>query len=64
MFHLVDAFAIFSVTCVGGRHVFLPTFRPQETLLLIGEWLALAVMNHLQHECGSVNEEIVLQVRY
>ena len=27
MFHLVDAFAMFAVTLVKGRHVLLPTFN-------------------------------------
>ena len=37
MFHLVDAFAIYAITLVGGRHAILPTFTPQEALLTIGE---------------------------
>lgn len=37
MFHLVDVFAVYAVTLVGGRHVTLPTFTPQEALLAIGE---------------------------
>ncbi len=44
MFHLVDAFAIYAITLVGGRHAILPTFTPQEALLTIGEQL-------LQHGC-------------
>ncbi|CAE8625301.1 unnamed protein product [Polarella glacialis] len=33
MFHLVDAFAMFSVTAVGGSHVLLPgAFDPERTL--------------------------------
>lgn len=37
MFHLVDAFAIYAITLVGGRHAILPTFTAQEALLTIGE---------------------------
>lgn len=37
MFHLVDAFAIYAITLVGGRHAILPTFTAQEALLMIGE---------------------------
>ena len=37
MFHLVDAFAIYAITLVGGRHVILPAFTAQEALLMIGE---------------------------
>ena len=36
MFHLVDAFAIYAITLVGGRHAILPSFSAQETLLAIG----------------------------
>lgn len=36
MFHLVDVFAVYAITLVGGRHVTLPTFTPQDTLLAIG----------------------------
>ncbi len=39
MFHLVDAFAIYAITLVGGRHAILPTFTPQEALLTIGKQL-------------------------
>jgi acyl-CoA synthetase (AMP-forming)/AMP-acid ligase II len=35
MFHLVDVFAIYAITLVGGRHVILPTFTPQDALLAI-----------------------------
>jgi acyl-CoA synthetase (AMP-forming)/AMP-acid ligase II len=35
MFHLVDAFAIYSVTMVGGRHVILPAFEAGAVLRLI-----------------------------
>ncbi len=36
MFHLVDVFAVYAVTLVGGRHVTLPTFTAPEALLAIG----------------------------
>lgn len=36
MFHLVDAFAIFAITLVGGRHAILPTFSAQAALSTIG----------------------------
>ncbi len=36
MFHLVDAFAIYAVTHVGGRHVTMPAFEPKAALALIG----------------------------
>lgn len=42
MFHLVDAFAIFAITLVGGRHAILPTFSAQAALSMIG---ALHVMS-------------------
>ncbi|MBS2008544.1 MAG: long-chain-fatty-acid--CoA ligase [Cyanobacteria bacterium SZAS TMP-1] len=35
MFHLVDAWAIFSLTWVGGKHVFLPYFKVDEVLPLL-----------------------------
>ena len=39
MFHLVDAFAMYAVTNVGGRHVTLPAFEAKAVLALIGVWL-------------------------
>lgn len=38
MFHLVDVFAIYAITLVGGRHVTLPAFAPADALLAIGAW--------------------------
>ncbi len=38
MFHLVDVFAVYAITLVGGRHVILPTFSASEALLLIGKY--------------------------
>ena len=35
MFHLVDAFAIYCITAVRGRHVFLPSFDAATTLKVI-----------------------------
>ena len=35
MFHLVDAFAIYAITHVGGKHVILPSFSAAETLHVI-----------------------------
>jgi acyl-CoA synthetase (AMP-forming)/AMP-acid ligase II len=35
MFHLVDAFAIYAITLVGGRHIILPSFNARDTLLSI-----------------------------
>lgn len=37
MFHLVDAFAIYAITIVGGRHAILTNFSAQEALLMIGK---------------------------
>ena len=36
MFHLVDAFAIYAITLVGGRHAVLPAYTAQQALLSIG----------------------------
>ena len=36
MFHLVDVFAVYAVTFLGGRHVMLPAFSPKGALDLIG----------------------------
>jgi hypothetical protein len=33
----VDVFAVYAITLVGGRHVLLPSFNAQDTLLAIGE---------------------------
>jgi acyl-CoA synthetase (AMP-forming)/AMP-acid ligase II len=35
MFHLLDAWAIFAVTWVGAKHVFVPYFKPHEVLDLL-----------------------------
>lgn len=35
MFHLVDAWAIYAITWVGGKHVFMPYFKADEALKLI-----------------------------
>lgn len=37
MFHLVDVFAIYAITLLGGRHVITPTFNATNTLLTMGE---------------------------
>ena len=39
MFHLVDAFAIYAVTHVGGRHVTMPAFEAKAALGLTGPHL-------------------------
>ena len=38
MFHLVDAFAIYAIILVGGRHAILLTFGAQEALLMLGQY--------------------------
>jgi fatty-acyl-CoA synthase len=35
MFHLVDAWAIFAITWVGGKHVFVPYFKVDDVLPLL-----------------------------
>jgi hypothetical protein len=37
LFHLVDVFAVYAVTLVGGRHVVTPAFNAADCLLTIGE---------------------------
>lgn len=37
MFHLADAWAVFAITLVGGRHVFLPRFEPAAALHLFAQ---------------------------
>lgn len=36
MFHLVDVFAIYAITLVGGRHITMPVFSAAEALILLG----------------------------
>jgi acyl-CoA synthetase (AMP-forming)/AMP-acid ligase II len=36
LFHLVDVFAVYAITLVGGRHVLLPAFSAPDVLLAIG----------------------------
>lgn len=50
MFHLVDVFAVYAITLVGGRHVILPSFTPVDTLLTIGETASIAW--RCQHPLG------------
>lgn len=35
MFHLADAWSVFSITWCGGKHVFIPYFHPEAVLKLI-----------------------------
>jgi acyl-CoA synthetase (AMP-forming)/AMP-acid ligase II len=35
MFHLVDAWAIWAITWAGGKHVFLPQFKPTDVMQAI-----------------------------
>jgi hypothetical protein len=37
LFHLVDVFAVYAITLLGGRHVLLPTFSPVQALLTMGK---------------------------
>ncbi|MGI9336839.1 MAG: long-chain-fatty-acid--CoA ligase [Gammaproteobacteria bacterium] len=37
MFHIADSLATFSVTMVGGSHVFIPGFTPQDTAQAIAD---------------------------
>ena len=37
LFHLVDVFAVYAVTLVGGRHVLMPLFAAQGALLTMGK---------------------------
>ena len=38
MFHLADAWAVYALTMVGGRHVFIPSFTPAGTLEALQEY--------------------------
>ena len=37
LFHLVDVFAVYAITLVGGRHVLMAAFTAQGALLAMGE---------------------------
>jgi acyl-CoA synthetase (AMP-forming)/AMP-acid ligase II len=37
MFHLADAWSVFSITWCGGKHVFIPYFNPETVLKLVEE---------------------------
>ena len=37
LFHLVDAYAVFAITWVGGRHVILPAFDGRGVAAAVGE---------------------------
>lgn len=52
MFHLVDAFAIFAITLVGGRHAILPTFTAQNALLTIGKPYTHTQCTHIILVCS------------
>jgi hypothetical protein len=45
LFHLVDVFAVYAITLVGGRHVLLPTFSAAEALLTMGEALTCLLLS-------------------
>ena len=48
MFHLVDAFAMYAITLVGGRHAILPTFSAHSALLTIGICVTVLSITHLR----------------
>jgi hypothetical protein len=52
LFHLVDVFAVYAITLVGGRHVLLPTFSAAEALLTMGEVFAVGISCCLAVECA------------
>lgn len=54
MFHLVDAFAIFAITLVGGCHAILPTFNAQNALITIGERYTPILYMHTVHACTDI----------
>lgn len=69
MFHLVDAWALFSVTWAGGTHVFVPYFKPAEVLrILRKEKVTLTTMvptmvSALLHETSlNGNEDLSLRM--
>ena len=37
MFHLVDVFAVYAITLLGGRHVITQTFNATDVLLTMGK---------------------------
>lgn len=47
LFHLVDVFAVYAITLVGGRHIITPTFTPLGALLAIGEMPRLGLETSL-----------------
>ena len=51
MFHLVDVFAVYAITMVGGRHVVLPTFSASEALLLMGKIAYFGSMYTISFGC-------------
>jgi acyl-CoA synthetase (AMP-forming)/AMP-acid ligase II/3-oxoacyl-(acyl-carrier-protein) synthase len=63
MFHLVDAFAIYSITEVCGRHVFLPAFETTRLLRVIASErvtvtnLASSMVAIMTHHplCGAID---------
>jgi len=44
MFHLVDVFAVYAITLVGGRHVTQPTFSATDALLLMGKYIDFVII--------------------
>lgn len=44
LFHLVDVFAVYAITLVGGRHVLMPTFSAQAALVIMGEDISFAMV--------------------
>ena len=59
LFHLVDVFAVYAMTLIGGRHVMLPSFTAQAALLAIGKIITAAPVNlhigfrRIQFQCRA-----------
>lgn len=61
MFHLVDVFAVYAITLVGGRHVTLKSFNPTEALLLLGKILEQQELKYV-FECHKRRSMQLLDV--
>ncbi|MBL8753156.1 MAG: long-chain-fatty-acid--CoA ligase [Planctomycetes bacterium] len=68
MFHLADAWATFAITAVGGTHVFLPHFTPEQAIdLLVRERVTITnlvptMLNLMVKTPGAGDRDYALRV--
>ena len=62
MYHLVDAYAIYAITAVGGTHVLLPGWDVREALELLARRRVTATHVAATQVCGTAQEMVPVVV--